>query len=166
VQQDLATNDSQLVVLDGDKNTVLGTAPAGRAAWSLEVGLKANRVYVTGWAADGSGSLLVLDAAGYQPVQPAVPVGARPMDVAVDQATGRIDVANAGSNSVSVIDGQTLNVTTVPVGGPPPPSASTTSPAASTLASPACRTAWWCSTARRPRRSARSRSCTSRAAWR
>ena len=50
-------------------------------------------------------------ASGCGQAPPAVTVGPGPVDAAVDQATDTVYVANVGSDTVSVIDGETCNAT-------------------------------------------------------
>src|SRR5438876_8321881 len=65
-------------------------------------------------------SALPLPAAHSDVVVATIPVGAEPYAVAVNPVTNKIYVANTGSDSVSVIDGNTNTVTsTIPVGYPP-----------------------------------------------
>ncbi|MFL5520557.1 MAG: YncE family protein, partial [Gemmatimonadales bacterium] len=59
----------------------------------------------------------VAGPAAAQTVQPRIVVGTNPVALAVNPVTGKVYVANAGSNNISIIDGTT--VSSLPVGTQP-----------------------------------------------
>jgi len=114
-------NDQVTVVTEGayPTITVTGTVNVGPGPMGVAVGSN-NNIYVTD---NGGNTLSVL-----QPHNPfpftfgvtTVTVGFEPVGVAVNPANGNVLVANSGSGTVSVIDGNTLNVIqTVKIGDSP-----------------------------------------------
>ena len=87
---------------------------AGAGARGIAVNERTNTVYVTNTAAN---TVTVADGSacnarvhrGCRRRAAASPVGTSPRRVAVDEATDTVYVTNAGSNSVSVIDGRSCN---------------------------------------------------------
>ena len=64
-------------------------------------------------------SLSAIDPAAAQTTTATVPAGTNPSGVAVNPVTNKVYVANNGSSSVTVIDGETNTTTTVNVGTNP-----------------------------------------------
>ncbi|MDG3005676.1 bifunctional YncE family protein/alkaline phosphatase family protein [Paludisphaera mucosa] len=76
------------------------TAPAGARPYDVAFGRNGRQVYVSDWA---SRAVLALDPADLR-VAARIPVGEHPNQIAAHPKDDRIFVANASSNSVSVID--------------------------------------------------------------
>jgi len=87
---------------------------AGAGARGVAVDSRTDTVYVANTAADTvsviDGSRCnAADTSGCAQRAAAAPVGVSPRRVAVDEETGTVYVTNAGSNTVTVLDGRTCN---------------------------------------------------------
>jgi len=85
---------------DGSAEREPITAPAGVRPYDVALGRSGRHLYVSDWAGR---SVLTLDPADLRVVA-RIPVGEHPNQIAVHPKDDRIFVANASSNSVSVID--------------------------------------------------------------
>ena len=106
--------NNTLSVIDAATNTVIATVPVGFGPGGMAVSPDGSRIYVPCYNTTGSamipannGVILVIDAATNKVIT-TVRVGATPVAVAVNLAGTRIYVANANSDSVSVIDAALL----------------------------------------------------------
>ena len=92
---------------------------------SIAIDTTRNRFYALNSPSTGSGTLYVFDGlpagttstSGLTPLQ-TVTVGTTPSALYVNKTTGQIYVANAGSNTVSIVDPVTFAVTSVAIGSP------------------------------------------------
>jgi YVTN family beta-propeller protein len=117
---DLATNRiyaslwevDALAVIDGSQNTLVKTVSGIPGASGVAVA--ADRVYVTATRSD---ELFVVDAQDYA-IMGRIAVGDAPYAVVCDPGRQRIYVANAGSDTVSIVDGsKSAQVHVVHLGG-------------------------------------------------
>lgn len=106
-----ATND--ITVIDATLNSVAATIalPANSNPFGLAQTLDSSKLYVTGWS---SNAVYVVDTAS-KSVTATIPVGIRPVSVAVTPDASRVYVSNyrgIGVTTVSVIDPSTHTVVT------------------------------------------------------
>ncbi|MBI5290182.1 MAG: YncE family protein, partial [Chloroflexi bacterium] len=95
---------------------VVGATPTGARPDSVAINTITRRVYVSHDTPLPSDSFVTVINADTNAVITTIGVGKTAVDIAVNQVTNRIYVANGDSNSISVIDGATNSViTTVPV---------------------------------------------------
>ncbi len=92
---------------DGTVKATLDVGPAGAGA--VAVNSLTHLVYVTGGSAN-SNTLTVVDGATNK-VAATVTVGVRPVGIAIDEAAGRVYVANQQSGTISVVDARSHQVT-------------------------------------------------------
>ncbi len=97
---DIAAGTISAQALDGSSDFKPITAPAGVRPYDVVVGRNGRFLYVSDWA---SRTVLTLNPADLR-VMAKIPVGEHPNQIAVHPKDDRIFVANASSNSVSVID--------------------------------------------------------------
>ena len=89
------------------------TIAVGGGPWGLAVNFATDTVYVANWGGGSGDTVSVIDGAtcnatnhsGCGQTPPTVSVGGGPVEVAVDQATDTVYVANSADTTVSVIDG-------------------------------------------------------------
>ncbi len=111
-------NDNSVSVINGATNQVTATVPVGTHPNSTRVNSVTNQIYVTNLA---DGTVSVIDGRT-ETVSGVVTVGQGPALLLVNTVTNKAYVNNYGdfqgdNNSVSVIDGATLAVTTFPLAG-------------------------------------------------
>ncbi len=100
-EYDAESREQYLVAYDALGQRELGRVPIGGDPRGIAVDAEGGRIYVTNsWTNDVS----VIDAQNLQPVA-TIPVGLRPLDVAVGKE-GVVYVANSGSDNVSRIHGE------------------------------------------------------------
>jgi YVTN family beta-propeller protein len=107
----------QIAIIDGATNLIRGTVPADPGPWGVAVNQRTNTVYVTTLA----GSVTVLDgtSGALRTVVRDVRL-ARPLGLAVNEATNQVFIASRDSNSVAVLDGETnAVVAAMPAGSMP-----------------------------------------------
>lgn len=101
-----------IAVVDGKRNTLDRLVPGIAGASGIALG--ADRIYATATRGD---ELVVLDTQTYAIIG-RIPVGAAPYAVVCDSVRQRVYVANAGQDTISIVDGQTGAVVhTVKLGG-------------------------------------------------
>ncbi|GAC1532183.1 MAG: hypothetical protein NVS3B12_09460 [Acidimicrobiales bacterium] len=114
--------DQAVTVIDTASNSTVGEIPTGPYPNYTETTAVGNRVFVV-----NSGANTVTVARAHAPftVIKTVTVGSKPFDLALARDGRTLVVTNAGDDTVSFLDAQTLSVmATVSIGpkfGPPPP---------------------------------------------
>jgi YVTN family beta-propeller protein len=109
----VANADSETVsMIDGKTNNVIRSIPLEFIPRSIAVDRQSDMLYINSLDLTAGGILEVRDNS--VPEHPKyVQVGNDPQHLAINPTTNKIYVANTGSDSVSVIDGKTKNVTNV-----------------------------------------------------
>ena len=115
-------NSSTVSVIDTANNSVVTTITVGTYPYGVAVSPDGSRVYVTNQCASSSctnGTVSVIDTASG--LTTSIGVGTNPIGVVVSPDGSRVYVTNYGSNTVSVIDTATDQVTgsPIPVGSGP-----------------------------------------------
>jgi YVTN family beta-propeller protein len=112
----LNVGSSNVTLIDGNSDSVQGTAGAGTNPAAIAVDPMTDRVYV---ANSGAQSVTVIDGSSGAFVA-SVSAGNNPDAIAVNPVTNTVYVANGGDDTVMVIDGPTSMVTTtISVGSSP-----------------------------------------------
>jgi YVTN family beta-propeller protein len=103
----LDVNNGTLTVLRLDDGGTVRSAPTGKRPYDVALARDGSRLYVSDWA---DRCVLVLNASDLK-VSAKIPVGEHPNQIAIHPRDGRIFVACASTNSVSVIDPVSARVT-------------------------------------------------------
>ena len=99
-------------MIDGKTNNVIRTIPLEVSPRSISIDRQSDMLYINSLDLSFGGILEVRN--NFVPDYPKyVQVGNDPQHLAINPTTNKIYVANTGSDSVSVIDGKTKNVTSV-----------------------------------------------------
>ena len=115
--------DNTVSVINGATNTVTTTIPVGSHPVTADVNIATNKIYVAN-TGNGVGNTVSVIDGSTDTVTATVTVGYYPASVAVDSVTNKIYVADfcgndincltdGGSGTLTVIDGATLNTTTI-----------------------------------------------------
>ncbi|MDE1764726.1 MAG: YncE family protein [Thaumarchaeota archaeon] len=110
IEENNVEQNGTLSVIDGSTNTKIASMPIGTGFFGMAVNPDTNRIYVLhrhfdridhGWH---NGKVSVIDGNTDTKIAD-IPVGATPMEIAVNPVTNRVYVTNYQEGTVSVIDG-------------------------------------------------------------